>query len=98
MAAVRGGAGWLQEMGKAEDEYPEQAVVGFTSALCRSLCQMLGPHPLSPQQLCSLCSLGGDSGYGVLCTDDVCAEKQKCHRQRAAAAGDLTGRWDRVAA
>lgn len=44
-------------MGKAEDECPKQAVVGFASALCRSLCQMLGPHPLSPQQFCSLCSL-----------------------------------------
>lgn len=60
---------------------------------CRSLCQMLGPHPLSPQQFCSLCSLGGDSRYGVLCTKDVCAEKQKHHRQRAAAVGDLTGGW-----
>lgn len=58
---------------------------------------MLGPHPLSPQQFCSLCPLGGDSGYSVLCTEDVCAEKQKYHRQRAAAVG-LTGRWDRVAA
>lgn len=49
------------------------------------------PPPLAPAVLLPLLP-----GYGVLCTEDVCAEKQKYHRQRAAAVG-LTGRWDRVA-